>query len=76
MALLSPREIYQRAITAGAIATVISHNHPSGNVEPSEEVRKITVKIRDAGDIIGVRLLDHIIVSDHDFYSFNDRGCL
>ena len=76
MALLAPREVYQRAVSVGAIATVIAHNHPSGNAEPSEEDRRTTTKIRDAGDLIGIRLLDHIIVSDSDFYSFKDKGYL
>ena len=73
-ALLAPREIYQRAIAVGAIATIISHNHPSGCVEPSNEDLKVTAKIKSAGELIGIKLLDHVIVSDSGFYSFSDKG--
>ena len=71
---LAPREIYQRAVAVGAIATIISHNHPSGDVNPSTEYLRITAKIRGAGELIGIKLLDHIIVSDNDFYSFSVKG--
>lgn len=76
MALLAPREIFQRAVSVGAISTLIAHNHPSGNVDPSEEDRRTTTRIKDAGDVLGIKLLDHIIVSDSDFFSFKDKGYL
>jgi DNA repair protein RadC len=76
MALLTPREIFQRAIAVGAISTVIAHNHPSGSVIPSQEDRRTTARIKEVGELIGIKLLDHIIVSDSDFYSFNDKGDL
>lgn len=76
MALLAPREIFQRAVSVGAISTLIAHNHPSGNVDPSEEDRRTTTRIKEAGDVLGIKLLDHIIVSDSDFFSFKDKGYL
>ena len=71
-----PREIYQRAIAVGSVALVIAHNHPSGQLEPSSEDRTLTTQLKDAGQIIGIRLLDHIIVTDDSHTSFRERGLL
>ena len=59
-----PREVFQRAILAGAISLVVAHNHPSGNLTPSEEDYKVTKRLKEAGEVIGIRLLDHLIISD------------
>ena len=75
-AMISPRDIFQRAIAAGAVALVFSHNHPSGDVMPSEEDRRVTTRIQEVGELLGIKLLDHIIVSDEGFYSFKDKGYL
>ena len=66
---VAPREIFQSAILAGAVAIIIAHNHPSGNSTPSDEDRKVTKKLRESGDIIGIKVLDHIVVTDSDFSS-------
>ena len=55
---------------------VFSHNHPSGNVTPSEEDRRVTTRIQEVGELLGIRLLDHVIVSDEEYYSFKDKGYL
>ena len=73
-AMISPRELFQRAIACGAVALVFAHNHPSGHVEPSAEDRRVTTQIKDAGELLGIKLLDHVIVSDTGFYSFQDKG--
>ena len=71
--VVHPREIFQRAILAGAIAIVVAHNHPSGNLTPSEEDHTVTRTIRDAGEIIGIRLLDHMIIGDRGYRSIIDE---
>ena len=67
--LVHPREVFQRAILAGAASIIIAHNHPSGMLDISENDREVTRRIRQAGDIIGIRLDDHIIVASGDFVS-------
>jgi len=71
------RLIYQSAIKANASGIIVCHNHPSGNLNPSESDTKITQKIKEAGNIIDVQLLDHLILtSGGDYYSFADNGLL
>lgn len=65
-----PREIYQRAVLLGAIAVVIAHNHPSDDITPSGEDRDATSKVSEAGKILGIKLLDSIIFTSNDYYSF------
>ena len=59
-----PRELFQRAVLVGAIALVISHNHPSGNNTPSQQDLDITKRLRQCAEILGIKLLDHVIVTD------------
>jgi len=75
-ATVSPRDIFQRALAAGAVSLIFSHNHPSGHAAPSEEDIRVTRRIKEAGELLGIRLLDHLIVSDTDCYSFQDNGLL
>ena len=75
-AAVSPREIFQRALSAGAVSLVFGHNHPSGHVTPSAEDFRVTTRIKEAGELLGVKLLDHLIVSDDAFYSFQDEAKL
>jgi len=67
--LVHPRECFQRAILAGAASIIIAHNHPSGSLDISEQDREVTRRIRQAGDILGIRLDDHIIVANGEFVS-------
>jgi len=67
--LVHPREVFQRAILSGAASIIIAHNHPSGNLQISEQDREVTRRIRKAGDLLGIRLDDHIIVGNGDFVS-------
>jgi DNA repair protein RadC len=69
-----PREIYQRAVLLGSVALVVGHNHPSGQLIPSEEDRRVTKALKSAGEVIGINLLDHVIVNDTGLYSFKDTG--
>ncbi|SBV96002.1 DNA repair protein RadC [uncultured Dysgonomonas sp.] len=68
------RMIMKEAIDSLASAIVLCHNHPSGNSNPSGDDDNITRRLKDAGQIMDVRLLDHIIVCDHSYYSYMDRG--
>jgi len=65
--LLHPREVFESALQLSAAGVVLVHNHPSGNLEPSDEDIAITKRIADAGDLLGITLTDHIIVSDKEF---------
>ena len=68
--IIHPREIFRTAVVRNACAVVISHNHPSGSLEPSEEDKKATRKLKEAGDILGITLLDHVIVTRTGYFSF------
>lgn len=61
-----PREIFRAAILAGAAAIVVAHNHPSGNTAPSVADRALTERLRKAGDLLGIPVLDHVILSSDD----------
>jgi len=67
--LVHPREVFQRAILAGAASILIMHNHPSSLLDISEQDREVTRRIRQAGDLLGIPLDDHIIVAGGDFVS-------
>ena len=71
------RLIYQGAIKANASGIIVCHNHPSGNLNPSESDTKITQKIKQAGLLMDIQLLDHLILTvDGSYYSFADNGLL
>lgn len=65
-----PRETYRRAVIEGAVSIIIAHNHPSGDPTPSEADILITNKLREAGEILDILMLDHIIFTPTSFYSF------
>jgi DNA repair protein RadC len=65
--LLHPREVFESALQLSAAGVILAHNHPSGSLEPSDEDIAITKRISDAGDLLGITLVDHIIVSDKEF---------
>ncbi len=71
-----PREVFCDAISDRAVAVIVAHNHPSGELEPSQEDIEVTKRLREAGEIIGIKLLDHIIFSRRGYYSFQERGIL
>ena len=70
------RMVMKKAIEYLASGIIVCHNHPSGNLNPSESDSKITQKIKDAGNLLDIQLLDHIIISEKDYYSFADNGLL
>jgi DNA repair protein RadC len=66
----------KKAIEYLASGIIVCHNHPSGNLNPSESDSKITQKIKEAGNLLDIQLLDHLIISEKEYYSFADNGLL
>ncbi|NLI14600.1 MAG: DNA repair protein RadC [Peptococcaceae bacterium] len=69
-----PRELFRNAIKRSAASVILVHNHPSGDPTPSREDLDITERLREAGKIIGIEVLDHIIIGDNRFISFKAKG--
>ena len=75
--LVHAREVFRLAIFKAASSVILSHNHPSGDPEPSEDDLILTRRLAAAGNIIGIEVLDHIIIGDDSsFYSFKERGII
>lgn len=72
--LVHPREVYRAAIAACAHGVILVHNHPSGEPKPSADDRKVTRQLVEAGKIVGIPVIDHVIVGDGAFHSFAERG--
>ena len=66
--------VFSVALKCNASSIIIAHNHPSGNLTPSEADKALTQKIKKAGQYLDIALLDHLIITKEDFYSFNDNG--
>lgn len=71
---IHPREIFKSAIITNSNKIILSHTHPSGNPEPSYEDRKVTKNLQNAGKIIGIPILDHIIIGEDHYFSFAENG--
>ena len=71
-----PKRIYKLALEHNASFIILAHNHPSGNLNPSEEDIKVTRKMKQAGEALDIRVIDHIIAGENDYYSFADIGIL
>jgi DNA repair protein RadC len=74
--LLSPREIFLHALNYGAVNIIILHNHPSGDPTPSREDINTTKRMKEAGNLIGIKLMDHIIIGDNKYISLGEQGYL
>ncbi len=74
--LVHPREVFKDAIAASAASLIVAHNHPSGDPTPSAEDKRITQRLAEAGQIIGIELLDHIVLGDNRWVSLKERGLL
>ncbi|MFZ2632715.1 MAG: DNA repair protein RadC [Desulfosalsimonadaceae bacterium] len=72
--IVSPRESFKAAILASASSLVFAHNHPSGNPTPSDCDIQITKRLKDAGELLGIPVHDHIIVGNDCYYSFKESG--
>jgi DNA repair protein RadC len=73
-ALVHPREVYADPITDRASAVIVAHNHPSGNLTPSQDDLDVTLQLQEAGKTLGIRLLDHLIFDESDYYSLMEKG--
>lgn len=76
MSIVHPREVFKAAIISNAAGIILSHNHPAGDPTPSREDRELTYRLAQAGTLLGIRVLDHIIVGNTTYYSFADSGTL
>jgi DNA repair protein RadC len=74
--LVHPREVFRPALREAAAAVVLVHNHPSGDPTPSTEDREITVRLADAGSLLGIPVLDHVVVAERGWASLCDLGVL
>lgn len=80
--LVHPREVFKSAIMANAAVVIVAHNHPSGDAQPSEEDREVTKRLRRAGEILGIPVIDHVIIGQKTesyptgYFSFRDGGLL
>ena len=72
--LIHPREVFAAAVAERAAAVVLVHNHPSGDPSPSPEDREVTRRLRSAGGIVGIPVMDHVIIGDCSFYSFREEA--
>ena len=70
--LAHPREVFKTAILTNSDSIILSHNHPSGNVTPSKQDRKVTQILNDGGAMLGINILDHLIVSPTSYYSIRE----
>jgi DNA repair protein RadC len=75
-AIVHPREVFKTACLSNAAALILVHQHPTGDATPSQEDISITRRLREAGEIMGIRVLDHVIVGDGEYVSFVERGLL
>lgn len=75
--LVHPREVWRAALHLCAAAVLFVHNHPSGEPAPSQEDIEITRRLKETADVLGIRVLDHVVLgNDRRFFSFSDRGLL
>lgn len=74
--ILAPREIFLSALAYEAVNIIILHNHPSGDPSPSKEDLQTTQRIKEAGNLIGIKLMDHIIIGDNRYVSLKEQGLL
>ena len=74
--IVSPRELFVEALQKNAVYIILLHNHPSGDPSPSREDILVTQRIHDAGEMIGIELLDHIIIGDNRYVSLREEGVI
>ena len=74
--LVHPREVFAPAIREAAAGIVVVHNHPSGDPEPSPEDHEVTARLCAVGELVGIRVLDHVVIGDGCYVSFLERGLI
>ena len=74
--MVDVRVLFKKAIDLSAVAIIVCHNHPSGKLTPSNSDKELTQKIKASGKILDIKLLDHLIITQKDYFSFADKGML
>ena len=74
--LIHPREVFSDPISRRATAVVLAHNHPSGILSPSKEDIATTTRLAESGELLGIRVIDHLIFSNKSYFSFKEHGLL
>ncbi|MEK7253606.1 MAG: JAB domain-containing protein, partial [Bacteroidota bacterium] len=74
--IVDVKMVFRKALEGQAVSIVACHNHPSGSLRPSQADVDLTRKIKQAGEIIGIALLDHLIISERGYFSFADEGMI
>lgn len=74
--IVHPREVFKAAIINSSASLIFAHNHPSGDPAPSREDREITRRLKEAADIIGIKVLDHIVIGNNCYFSMVEHGIL
>lgn len=74
--MATPRDVFRKVVRAGGSAVIVCHNHPSGDPEPSRDDIALTKRLIESADILGIRLLDHIVVGDGRYVSFKERNLM
>ncbi len=74
--IVHPREVFVPAVAGSAAGVIVAHNHPSGDPEPSPEDLAVTRRLREAGDLLGIELLDHLVVAERGYVSLKSRGAI
>ena len=75
-AIVHPREVFKTAILSNAASIMAFHNHPSGDTTPSQQDLQLTNRLYEAGELLGIKLLDHLIIGDGSFTSLKEKGYL
>ena len=75
-AIVHPREVFKTAILSNAASIMAFHNHPSGETTPSQQDIQLTKRLYEAGELLGIKLLDHLIIGDGSFTSLKEKGYL
>lgn len=74
--IVHPREVFKSAMLSSAAALLFIHNHPSGDPEPSREDIELTNRLKQGAELLGIRILDHIVIGNGRYHSFADRGLI
>ena len=74
--IVDPKLIFVTALKTNASSIILAHNHPSGNLTPSEPDRVLTKKLKEGGKLLEIQVLDHLIITPNSFYSFQDEGLM
>ena len=74
--LVHPREVFNPAVKASANSIILVHNHPSGDPSPSKEDETVTKNLVDAGELLGISVLDHVVIGNEDFVSLREKGVI